>query len=67
LVIHDLPADYYDTYRKNIHNVSADSVLQAATAHLHPSELQTVVVGDAGMIQNSLANSKFGELLVHNG
>lgn len=67
LVIHDLPADYYDTYRKNIHNVSADSVLQAATAHLHPSELQTVVVGDAEMIQSSLADSKFGELLVHNG
>ncbi len=66
LVIHDLPADYYDTYRKNIHNVSADLVLQAATAHLHPSELQTVVVGDAQMIQSSLADSKFGELIVHN-
>ncbi len=67
LVIHDLPADYYDTYRKNIHTVSVDSVIQAATAHLHPSELQTVVVGDAEMIQGSLADSKFGELLVHNG
>lgn len=67
LVIHDLPADYYDTYRKNIHNVSAEAVLQVATAHLHPSELQTVVVGDAELIQGSLADSKFGELLVHNG
>ena len=66
LVIHDLPADYYGTYRKNIHAVSADSVLRAATAHLHPSELQTVVVGDAEMIGSSLADSKFGELLVHN-
>lgn len=67
LVIHDLPADYYDTYRKNIHDVSADSVLRAATAHLHPSELQTVVVGDAEMIRSSLTDAKFGELLVHNG
>jgi len=67
LVIYDLSADYYDTYRKNIHNVSAEAVLQAATVHLHPSELQTVVVGDAKMIQGSLADSKFGELLVHNG
>ena len=66
LVVHDLPADYYDTYRTNIHNVSADLVLLAATAHLHPSELQTVVVGDAEMIQSSLAGSKFGELIVHN-
>jgi predicted Zn-dependent peptidase len=67
LVIHELPADYYDTYRKNIHDVSADSVLRAATAHLHPSELQTVLVGDAEIIQSSLTDSKFGELLVHNG
>ena len=67
LVIHDLPADYYDTYRKNINDVSADAVLQAAIAHLHPSELQTVIVGDAKVIQGSLADSKFGELLVHNG
>jgi zinc protease len=67
LVIHDLPADYYDSYRKNVHNVSAEAVLQAATKHLHPSELQTVVVGDAEMIQGSLADSKFGELIVHNG
>jgi predicted Zn-dependent peptidase len=67
LVIHDLPADYYDTYRKNINNVSADAVLEAAISHLHPPELQTVIVGDAKMIQGSLADSKFGELLVHNG
>jgi zinc protease len=66
LVIHDLPADYYDTYRKNINNVSADAVLEAAISHLHPAELQTVIVGDAKMIQGSLADSRFGEMLVHN-
>jgi len=66
LVIHDLPADYYDTYRKNIHNVSTEAVIEAANAHLHPPELQTVVVGDAKTIQASLADSKFGELVIHN-
>jgi zinc protease len=66
LVIHDLPPDYYDTYRKNINDVSADAVLEAAISHLHPPELQTVIVGDAKTIQGSLADSKFGELLVHN-
>lgn len=66
LVIHDLPADYYSTYRKNIHNVSTEAVIQAAKAHLHPTELQTVVVGDAKTIQASLADPKFGELVVHN-
>ena len=67
LVIHALPANYYDVYRKNIHNVSADAVLMAANAHLHPLELQTVVVGDAKTIQGSLTDPRFGELLIHAG
>jgi zinc protease len=67
LVVHDLPPDYYDTYRQNVHEVSAESVLEAATSHLHPAELQTVVVGDARTIQDSLADAKFGDLLVHGG
>jgi predicted Zn-dependent peptidase len=67
LVVHSLPADYYDVYRKNIHSVSADAVLAAANAHLHPQELQTVIVGDANTIQSSLVDPRFGELLVHNG
>ncbi len=67
LVIHDLPADYYDAYRKNIHAVSADAVLTTANAHLHPLELQTVIVGDAKTIQGSLADPRFGGLLVYNG
>jgi zinc protease len=66
LVVHSLPADYYDAYRKNIHSVSADAVLAAANAHLHPLELQTVIVGDAKTIQSSLVDPRFGELLVHN-
>jgi predicted Zn-dependent peptidase len=66
LVVHSLPADYYDVYRKNIHSVSADAVLAAANAHLHPLELQTVIVGDAKTIQSSLVDARFGELLVHN-
>ena len=65
-VIHDLPADYYDTYRKNIRNVSTEAVLEAATTHLHPPQLQTVIVGDAKMIQGSLTDPKFGDLIVHN-
>jgi predicted Zn-dependent peptidase len=66
LVIHDLPAEYYDTYRANIHDVSAEAVLKAATSHLHPPELQTVVVGDAKMIESSLIEANFGDVVLHN-
>ncbi len=65
LVIYGLPADYYDTYRGYIRSVSVDDVLEAARAHLHPSELQTVVVGDARMIRDSLAKLQIGDLQVH--
>jgi predicted Zn-dependent peptidase len=65
LVIHDLPADYYDTYRANIHDITAEAILEAAISHLHPSELQTVVVGDAKLIESSLVEANFGDVLLH--
>jgi len=65
LVIYDLPADYYDSYRKNIRGVSADAVLQAARSHLHPDELQTIVVGDARVIRASVSDLSVGDLYVH--
>src|SRR2546423_4959871 len=65
LVVYDLPADYYDSYRRNIRGVSADVVLQAARSHLHPDELQTVVVGDSSVIRDSVADLKLGDLHVY--
>jgi zinc protease len=65
LVIYDLPADYYEAYRRNVRSVSADAVLQAARSHLHPDELQTVVVGDARVIRASVSNLSVGDLHVH--
>ncbi|HEU4748125.1 MAG TPA: pitrilysin family protein, partial [Gemmatimonadaceae bacterium] len=54
LVIHDLPPDYYDSYRGNIRAVTAAAVREAARKHLHPDELQTVVVGDPALVRHSL-------------
>jgi zinc protease len=65
LVIYDLPRDYYDTYRSRIREVSVDAVLQAAKNHLHPEEMQTIVVGDAKVIRDSVAELDMGELHVH--
>jgi zinc protease len=62
LVVYDLPTDYYDSYRRNIRGVSVDAVLKAARSHLHPDELQTVVVGDASVIRDSVAGLKLGDL-----
>jgi zinc protease len=66
MAIYDLPLDYYDSYRANIHNVSDDAVLEAAKSHLHPELLQTVVVGDAGVVRSSLVDPNLGEVTIHN-
>jgi zinc protease len=66
LAIYDLPSDYYDSYRTNIHSVSEDAVLKAAKTHLHPELLQTVIVGDATTVRNALADYSLGEVTVHN-
>jgi hypothetical protein len=65
LVIYDLPADYYDSYRRNVRGVSANAVLRAARSHLHPDELQTIVVGDALVIRASVSDLSVGDLHVH--
>jgi zinc protease len=65
LVVHELPPDYYDTYRRNIRAVTVGSVLEAAQAHIHPDKLQTVVVGDAAVIRSSLSELGAGPVSVH--
>ncbi len=46
LVVHDLPPDFYDSYRDNVRAVTLPAVLHAADRHLHPDAIQIVVVGD---------------------
>jgi len=65
LVIHDLPRDYYDSYRRNIREVTVRSVLEAARKHIHPAELQTVVVGDAALIRQPLVELDAGGVHIH--
>src|SRR2546423_1437877 len=65
LVIYGLGADYYDTYRTCVREITVDDVLNAAKRHLHPDRLQTVIVGDAAGIKDSVAQLKLGELELH--
>jgi zinc protease len=65
LVIYGLDEDYYDTYRARVRAVSSDDVLRAAQNHLHPAQLQTLIVGDAASIQQPVAKLGLGELRVH--
>ncbi len=46
LIVHDLPPDFYDSYRDNVRAVTLPAVLHAADRYLHPEAIQIVVVGD---------------------
>lgn len=63
--IFQLPADYFDTYRERVAAVTADDVLRVARAHLDPSRLQVVVVGDAKSIREPIVSLGIGAVEVH--
>lgn len=65
LVVYDLPDDYYESYRRNVRAVSAEDVLRVARQHLHPDQLQTVVVGDARVIRQTVGDLPLGDQRVH--
>lgn len=65
LVIYDLPDDYFEKYRARIREVSPDRVLQAAQRHLHPENLQVVVVGAASSIREPLERLRTGPVTVY--
>ena len=65
LVVFGLPENYFDTYRANVRAVTTGTVLEAARTHLHPEQLQLVVVGDPAVVRAPLEELGFGALSVH--
>ena len=62
MAIYDLPPNYFDMYRANIQAISAEQVLEAARTHLKPEKLQTLIVGDASVIRDSVGELNLGRL-----
>ena len=65
LTVYELPNDYFDSYRANIRRVTAMDVLHAADKHLHPDQLQLVVVGDSTVISAPLVALDAGPVSVY--
>ena len=60
MVAYRLPSDYFDSYRDKVRAVTTVDVLQAADRHLHPGELQLLVVGDPEVVRAPLEALEFG-------
>lgn len=65
LVEYHLPDDFYDTYREHVRAVTTDDVLRVARAHLHPEELQLVIVGDPETILEPCEDLGFGRAALY--
>ena len=65
MVVFDLPADYYHGYRDCVRQVTRAQAAESAQRHIHPGELCTVVVGDAGKVAPALEELGIGPVSVH--
>jgi predicted Zn-dependent peptidase len=64
MVLYNLPDDYFTAFVPLIEQVTADDVTRVAAAHLDPSRLTTLVVGDVDRVAADLGRLGMGELVV---
>jgi len=60
LIEYRLPDDFYDRYRDQVRSVTTEDVLRVAQAHVHPNDLQLLVVGDPEMVRRPCEAMGFG-------
>ena len=65
LVVFDLPADYFASYRDRIADVSAEDVRRVANEAVRPDRLAIVVVGDADQVRAPIEALGLGPVEVH--
>jgi zinc protease len=64
LVLYDLPDNYFAEFVPKANSVTIDEVVDAASRHLDPARLTTLVVGDHAAIGESLQSLSLGETRV---
>lgn len=62
--VHGLGADWFRTYRDQVQAITVDDVHRAAMAHLDPSRLLVLAVGDAATITEPLTLLGHGDVAV---
>lgn len=65
MTVYDLPDDHYRSYRDRVREVTVAHAARAASRHIRPAELCTVVVGDADDVVSQLEGLAIGPVTVH--
>jgi zinc protease len=64
IFIYDLGLDYYTTYARQVHAVTAAQALEASRRYVVPERLVVIAVGDRSKIETDLAKLNLGALEV---
>jgi zinc protease len=62
IFIYDLGLDYYSTYAKQVHAVTAEQALDVARRYVVPERLVVIAVGDRSAIEADLTKLNLGPL-----
>jgi zinc protease len=62
IAVYGLPLDEYATRPARIDKVTAEDVMKAAKAHLHPEQMKIVVVGDRAKLEPTLETLHLGAI-----
>jgi zinc protease len=63
IVAYELPDDYWDTYTKNVRNLSLEQIAESAEAVIKPDNLVWVVVGDREKVETRIRELELGEII----
>lgn len=64
LLVHDLPDDYYESYRPALQAVTVQAATDAAATYIHPDRMAIVVVGDGEVLEVPLKEAGLGPITV---
>ena len=67
LTVEGLPADYFQTYAKNISAVTREDVARVAKKYLDLGHLAIVVVGDRATIEEGLKKTAIAPVVILDG
>ena len=64
IALYDLPDDYFTDFVPRMTRITIDDVTRVAAAHLDPSRLTTLVVGDPGMMSDGAVRLNLGDAAI---
>ncbi len=63
LVLYDLPADYFTTYRDRVEAVTEADVHRVAKKYLNPDQMAVLIVGDRKKVEAELKDLPFAKVI----